>query len=232
MTYDFTSTTNLLVVTQRTESGLYSPQESTYARPSIVLGNDAIYLYDFGIYKTKFKLENIGLIDGVAPTTIADAFDKLKTLIGTSILGDFVPITGTVDGFEVSGAIAYDEAVTVFGEFDLIPRKYVDDAIENTLLEIIENTVSAAATLDISITSVLGYFTFTGTTTIWTAPAIAGNEKKRIVIINQGTGDITLNSNLGANDFWESGVLMNAITIVPGSSVSIYNNGINWSILN
>lgn len=115
---------------------------------------------------------------------------------------------------------------------DFTQKVYVDATIQATVDAAIDNQVSSAGTLPLTTNGLISYFTFTGTTTTWTAPAIAGNTKKRMVIINQGSGNITLNSNAGGNDLWESGVLSNSVTIVPGQTASIYNNGINWSILN
>jgi len=114
----------------------------------------------------------------------------------------------------------------------LTDKAYVDTTIQDTIDETIYNQVSSAGTLALTTDGSINYFTFTGTTTTWTTPPIASNTKKRVVIINQGSGNITLDSNLGANDLWESGVLVNSVTLIPGQTVSIYNNGINWTILN
>lgn len=114
--------------------------------------------------------------------------------------------------------------ITSGGAKSVVTREYIDN-------NVITNTVSAASTFSVIFTGKVNYHTFNGTTSTYTMPVVAGNVTRRIVIINQGTGDITLNSNGGANDLWESGVVMATMIIPKDTTLSLYNNSINWSVL-
>lgn len=131
---------------------------------------------------------------------------------------------------------SYELDITGQGRFSgtvIVPNAVNSDEAVNLsqLNGVITNTVSSASMLSVVSTGKVNYHTFTGSTSTYTAPAIIGNTTKRIVIINQGTGDITLNSNTGTNDIWESGVLMASLLIPKDTTVSLYNNSINWSVL-
>jgi len=99
------------------------------------------------------------------------------------------------------------------------------------LIGSITDSNSAASTLSLNANNFENYYTFLGTTTTWTVPIIGGNYKKKITVINQGSGIITLNSNLGGNDFLLSGTLVNTINISSGEILLLYNNGIKWCVL-
>lgn len=93
------------------------------------------------------------------------------------------------------------------------------------------NTVSSASSLALATTTMNMYYTFNGTTTTWTLPPVATNTGVRMFIMNMGSGNITLNSNAGANDIWESGT-NKASTIISSSGTTIfYNNGLKWVTL-
>lgn len=92
----------------------------------------------------------------------------------------------------------------------------------------IVNISSSASTL--SLTNA-GFYKFTGTTTTWTLPQIAGNSGNKITIINRGSGNITLNSNSGANDIDESMIFMSTTTVATTEIIALYNDGSKWIIL-
>ncbi len=83
---------------------------------------------------------------------------------------------------------------------------------------------SSAATLTLTNTGLYNYYTFSGTTTTWTLPTVAGNAGAVIYIKNIGSGDITLNSNSGANDIYLTSAT-NSITIGAGEGYVLWNNG-------
>lgn len=92
----------------------------------------------------------------------------------------------------------------------------------------IVNISSSASTL--SLTNA-GFYKFTGTTTTWTLPPISGNSGNKITIINRGSGNITLNSNSGANDIDESMIFMSTTTVATTEIIALYNDGSKWIIL-
>lgn len=80
--------------------------------------------------------------------------------------------------------------------------------------------------------SKLVYITFTGTTSIFTLPPVLNGKMVRFYIFNQGTGNITVNSNTGGNDIWDGGPTgMNTYTILAGSNGAFYNNGTYFTVV-
>lgn len=80
MAYDFTVVSNQLIVTLDTESVVYEPQIFTFKIPSIELGV-TLHLKEEGRSVKHFQFNDFGLIDGVAPTDLLDAYDLLSALI-------------------------------------------------------------------------------------------------------------------------------------------------------
>lgn len=94
------------------------------------------------------------------------------------------------------------------------------------------NSLSALTTLSLATTSRVMYYTYTGaTTSIWTLPTIGTSVKVRYVLINTGSATVTINSNAGGNDIWDSGTLSNTTVLTPGSSMELFNNGNSFIIL-
>jgi hypothetical protein len=92
------------------------------------------------------------------------------------------------------------------------------------------NNVVSDDDLDLDTTTT--YYTFNGTSpVVWTLPPIAGNTKLRIIIINDGTSNVTLNSNAGGNDINDSGTDIPSIVIEPGEAYVFYNNSIRYVII-
>lgn len=91
------------------------------------------------------------------------------------------------------------------------------------------NIVSSATSQAISTTA--SYYTFTGTTAIYTLPPIVGNTKLRVVIINAGSGAITLNTNSGTADISDSGASVATVPIAPGEVYVLYNNSLKYVII-
>lgn len=80
---------------------------------------------------------------------------------------------------------------------------------------VIRPIVSSAGTLAMAVTST--HYVFTGTTTTWTLPTVTGNTNSIIWIKNAGSGDITLNSNAGGNDIYDTAAV-STITIGAGAA--------------
>ena len=74
-----------------------------------------------------------------------------------------------------------------------------------------------------------GIYRFTGSTSTFTLPPVAGNVGKFLFIANRGSGTITLNTNTGANELYSAGTLSNTALIAAGATSKIINDGVNWS---
>ena len=55
------------------------PTSMTYLAPSFKIGVEKINVYEYGQPKQSFSLTEIGEINGVEPTDLQDAFDKLTS---------------------------------------------------------------------------------------------------------------------------------------------------------
>jgi len=90
----------------------------------------------------------------------------------------------------------------------------------------VSNTIlSSASTLNLSNTSRVMYYTYTGSTpATWTLPTVSDNSKLRIVMYNTGTGIVTVNTNSGGDDIYDSGDLVNTASLNPGTRVELFNN--------
>ena len=91
------------------------------------------------------------------------------------------------------------------------------------------NNVSAASTMDFGTTS--GYYTFTGTTATWRLPVLEGNTGLRFVIINEGTGGLTIISNSGGNDISDVGIDVSAVIVDPGTTLVSYHNSLKYTTI-
>lgn len=126
MKYSFTKEGTNLIMTLDTESGKYAPQVSALNDPNITLENDFIWFYENGKNFRYLSFLEIGLIDGVAPTNIANAFsllnvvvNSLKSLASPKFKGSVIP-TDTPQGTEDAFWIATQAGTyTFFGNFAL-----------------------------------------------------------------------------------------------------------------
>jgi hypothetical protein len=84
--YDFINGGGVLQVIVQSQGGLYNPVGMSLATPSITLANKIIKLFDSGIYFNSYGFNDIGLIDGVQPVDIDEAFELLTVLISTILL--------------------------------------------------------------------------------------------------------------------------------------------------
>ena len=79
--------------------------------------------------------------------------------------------------------------------------------------------VSSAATLTLALST---DYAFSGTTAVYTLPAITASAGGlyQITIKNRGTGTITVNSAAGGNDIYDTAAV-NTIAILPGAAVTL-----------
>lgn len=91
------------------------------------------------------------------------------------------------------------------------------------------NRTIRGATGTLSLSRTYNKYVFTGTTTTWTLPTIIGNTDVKFYIKNKGTGNITLNSNTGGAEIYDTSALT-TYTILPGESVLLWNDSVHWDI--
>ena len=99
----------------------------------------------------------------------------------------------------------------------------VSDGTDWSVSPIMERTSTTSATGTLNLTT-SSLYVFTGTTTTWTLPTVAGNTNRVFHIKNRGSGAITLNSNGGSNDIYTTSAV-NTITINAGESALLWNDG-------
>lgn len=102
--YNFTVSGGLLIVSLDEEAGKFSPETLSYLQASTELSNDKISLYDFGSFEKDFQFHNIGLVNGVAPTTIAIANSLILGLISTASAN----VNGGGSSVQYNATDAYD----------------------------------------------------------------------------------------------------------------------------
>lgn len=126
MKYSITKESTSLVITLDTESGKYTPQITAFNDPNVVLENNSICFLENGMPLMFLQFNEIGLIDGVAPTNLSDAIIKIlvvvnsiRTLASPKFKGSIVP-TDTPSGTEDAYWIATQAGTyTNFGNFIL-----------------------------------------------------------------------------------------------------------------
>lgn len=127
-----------------------------------------------------------------------------------------------------------DDSVTTL----LIPNISVNDSVSDWTNNVgiknsgVNNMITSSASVTLPNNDRIVYLTFTGTTSTFTLPSLASSQGIRYMIINRGSGDITVNTNSGANDIDESGVFMNTYTIPSETTLSFFNNTLKFVIFN
>jgi len=80
--YNFAAAGNKLAV-DLVAGGDFPAKGTIYAEPGVQLTPSSIKLTEGGKLMQTFLYQHFNQIAGVAPTSLADAYAKLKTLIGT-----------------------------------------------------------------------------------------------------------------------------------------------------
>lgn len=164
-----------------------------------------------------------------AATSIGISSANSSSLLHVSSTTKGVLLTPMTDAqFTAIGSKA--TGLFAFGTTSLRPLWYdgttVRQGAYTTDVTTNNNTLSAAGTLTLTTG---GFYSFNGTTTTWTLPAIAGNTGVTYWIKNRGSGAITLNSNAGGNDIYFTSAV-NTITINAGDAVIIHNDSGIWNV--
>lgn len=71
------------------------------------------------------------------------------------------------------------------------------------------------------------YITFIGTSDAY-LPQINGNTGMKLNLMNGGSEIVMVHSNSGDNDIYYSGMMVNFVSIDPGTKLEIYNNSLNY----
>ena len=88
--------------------------------------------------------------------------------------------------------------------------------------------VSAASTLSLDATAT--HWVFSGSTApVWTLPAVAGHTGWTYFIKNRGSATVTLNSNAGGNDLYDT-LPIATLSITAGSTLRLINDGTFWLV--
>lgn len=147
-------------------------------------------------------------------------------------IGGFFSLANTTPTFESSALIAdnadqtspiflgKDNGTTVFSIAD--GGTITSSAGKLSLC----TSTSGAGTL--SLGNCVNY-SFTGTTTTWSLPSIAGNTGVEYRIKNRGSGDITLNVTGGGAEIYDTAAVT-SITVTPGSAYTLINDGTYWLV--
>jgi hypothetical protein len=89
-------------------------------------------------------------------------------------------------------------------------------------------TTSAATTLTLGTSYETYVFTGSSAAT-WTLPAISGDSGRRYFIKNEGSANLVI-QRAGSDQLYTT-ALVNSITILPGGSFLVQNNGTRWSVI-
>ena len=79
--YDITAVGGSIVLTLDTNAGQYEPRVISLKQPGIRQSLNSVKFFDGGVYQTALAYENIGDVDGAAPTSLSDAVTKIIALI-------------------------------------------------------------------------------------------------------------------------------------------------------
>lgn len=132
------------------------------------------------------------------------------------------PSSGTVDG---QASITVLDGGSIY--FDGTNYTSINQGSVKGRQGFYRTTVSSAGTLN--LTSAFNHYVFSGTTTTWTLPTLTGNTDVVFFIKNRGSGNITLNSNAGGNDIYDTAPV-NTITIAPGEARIVWGDGTYFDI--
>jgi len=134
--------------------GDFTPSGSTFIAPSIEMVKDKFKFYEYGVYRTMLPFYEIGTIDGVVPSDIADAYAKINTLIAgiehvLQITDYFIPLSGTIENKPVTGTILSEDGngSSVEVKTSQIVVKYEDDSPEIDFTNVNSGNIQCSSTV-------------------------------------------------------------------------------------
>jgi hypothetical protein len=197
----------------------------------------------------------VGDVSGAGSNTINATVTGIKNKVVPTLSAGFFKYTGSAWSFDNSAYLSAGDTATMLSPYlrkadtstlsnrinlkvnisdtatMLLP--YLRKADTSTLSTRIDakkdgytNTLSSAGTLTLSTS---GYYTFNGTTTTWTLPAISGNTGKEYFVKNKGSGAITIVSNAGGSDIYTT-TAVTSFLIQPGNAFTIYNDSGTYTV--
>jgi len=104
-TYDFTISGNSLIMQRTPTDGDVQEKTISFRSPSLIDENGKIKLYEAGNFQTSLIFTDFGEINGVSPTDINDAKDKLLVLFGNFNGGGSAPNSFKVFSVKEYGAL-------------------------------------------------------------------------------------------------------------------------------
>lgn len=194
-----------------TTKGFLKPIMTTVQRDAIVTPDQGIELYNSNTAKTEYfngvvwRKPDLGEL-------IIDATTAIHT---TATLNAAYPNARSGD------KVVQDATNKLYIKKDESPTGAW------TFVGVQTGTTSGAASLSVDINKEAQVFT--GTTATWTWAPVANNLWKRIFIKNRGTGNLTINSNAGGNDFYLTAPV-NTLTVAAGTAIILINDGTYWSV--
>lgn len=87
------------------------------------------------------------------------------------------------------------------------------------------NILTSSSSLNMDKT---GYYTFEGTTSTWTLPLFLASVGRRYLIMNQGSGMVTVNNSEIDDNIFAAGSYTDTIDVNVGEIAVLYNNGKSW----
>lgn len=164
------------------------------------------------------------LTDKYYATITTGAARKEYTLNDVALNSGIVPVT-TTNGRLTNSTVTTTELGYVSGVTSSIQTQLNN---KQPLGTVIRSSSSSG-----SITTGTRSYTFNGNTATWTLPTLASSVGYIFFIVNDGSGNITLNSNSGGNDIKQAGSpSVNTINILPGETYRILNDGTYFYLSN
>jgi len=160
-----------------------------------------------------------GAVLDISPSNVT--FDVMGQFsIGSSSNEDFIGMTYGSD---------YSENYTDRSIPDVGYVNQVVKAASEVTLNV-QNLLTGSTNIALTADKNINYFANTGTAAVWTLPAVFGNTSKRLILVNKGSGTITLNTN-GTDPELFDGTESNQATLIPGATFNLYCDGVHWVAL-
>lgn len=173
---------------------------------------------------------NFGLTAGLMHTVSSGGLDLLGVGITPTAALHVRAGTATAGGAPIKLTLGVNTPTPEAGAVEYDGTNYYatnNSAIRGNI-NISRTLRDAAGTLSLNLATYNTYI-FTGTTTTWTLPAVAGTANSIIYIKNAGSGDITLNAAAAANEIYDTS-LTNTITIGAGAARELRSDGTQWNV--
>jgi hypothetical protein len=162
---------------------------------------------------------------------------KLISYAGSTPLNGQIPIGDALGGVWTMGTITAGSnmsvvngsaSITISADTTNGVTKLATQGDITRALAAYDTTVTTAS--DITL-STKGWYSYSGTIGVWTLPVVSGNIDKKYIIKNRGSSTLTINSNAGGNDIYET-IPVNTLVLPPGGSCTIWNDGTYYSMKN